>query len=340
MPTANQILSPLDLPGQITATSWKLPRSLDEVDWIRCGQFLCRVEGAVQWWIGDWWAYGSEREYGDGVELAQRVGGNYGTLRNYAFVCNNFELSRRRDNLSFGHHQAVCGLSSRREQDRWLSRAEREQLSVGRLRAAIAQSAAAARTRAIEFNARELGKYSLIYADPPWRYDFPPMGGTNRSVENHYPTMTMEDIIALPVRDIAHENAVLFLWATAPLLMKTNLVLEAWGFTYRTNAVWIKDQIGTGYHFRNRHELLLVAKRGELPPPPTEARQDSVIESPRRGHSEKPEVFYDIIELMYPDLTKIELFARNRRRGWKSWGNQVEAITVQQEEFIVEEAAE
>src|SRR6185369_6949075 len=153
MTTSTQLLNPIDLPGQITPTGWKLPRAMDEVDWIKCGQFLSRVEGAVQWWIGDWWRHGSEREYGDGMELAQRVGVNYGTVFNYAFVCNAFESSRRREGLSFGHHQAVAGLSSRREQDRWLARAERDQLSVGRLRAAISAANALSRTQAIDFNA-------------------------------------------------------------------------------------------------------------------------------------------------------------------------------------------
>jgi len=298
------------------------------------------ADQAVAWWIGDWWVYGVEREYGDGAELAERIGFDYGALRTYGMVSRNFGLSRRLDNLSFGHHQSAMTLETHSEQDRWLRRALREGWSVGRFRREISADAAANRTQAIDFNAGELGKYSLIYADPPWRYESPPMGSAARAVENHYPTLTFEDIAALPVQDIVHDDAIMFLWTTAPLLMRTQQIITAWGFEYKTNAVWVKHQIGMGFYFRLRHEHLLVCKRGNMPCPPESARQDSVIESPRRGHSEKPPVVYDIIELMYPDVRKIELFARNRRRGWKSWGNQVGAITVDEPSNIIVEAAE
>jgi N6-adenosine-specific RNA methylase IME4 len=332
-----QIVRQLDLPGRVTPTGWKLPSSLDEVDWIKYGKYLCAVEGALQWWVGDWWAYGVEREYGDGAELAQRVGIDYGTVRTYAWVCGCYELSIRVDNVSFSHHRLVADHPPR-ERTRWLRMAAREGLTVSELRRRIQQSNNEARTRAIEFNAAELGKYSLIYADPPWRYENPPMGSVTRAVENHYPTMTFEDIAALPVSEIVHDDAIMFLWATPPLLMKTAAIISAWGFEYKTNAVWVKHAIGMGFYFRLRHEHLLVCSRGAMPCPPESARQDSVIESPRRQHSEKPPVVYDIIELMYPEVRKIELFARSRRQGWNSWGNQVEAVTVHDNDIIVEAA--
>lgn len=175
---------------------------------------------------------------------------------------------------------------------------------------------------------RELGtetKYPIIYADPPWKYENPPIGATNRAIENHYPTMTLDEICALPVGDLATDNAMLYLWATAPKLAECVDVIEAWGFTYRTCFVWVKDKIGMGYHARNQHEILLVAKRGELPPPPVEARVSSVIEAPRTEHSAKPAEFYELIESMYPELPKIELFCRSPRQGWAVWGNQAGA---------------
>lgn len=166
------------------------------------------------------------------------------------------------------------------------------------------------------------GVYPIIYADPPWRYENPPMGDTGRSIENHYPTMQLQEICDLPVRDITAEDAVLFMWATAPKLYECMEVIDAWGFDYRTCMTWIKDKIGMGYYARNRHELLLIAKRGNLPVPEPSNRPDSVVEAPRLAHSAKPDLFYDIIEIMYPDAPKVELFARNRREGWFSWGNQ------------------
>ena len=103
-------------------------------------------------------------------------------------------------------------------------------------------------------------------------------------------------------------------------------VIEAWGFTYRTNMVWVKDKIGMGYHVRNKHELLLIAKRGELAVPNVADRPDSVVEAPRGKHSEKPEVFYEIIERMYPDYPRLELFLRGEaREGWHGWGNEADA---------------
>jgi N6-adenosine-specific RNA methylase IME4 len=89
--------------------------------------------------------------------------------------------------------------------------------------------------------------------------------------------------------------------------------------------VWVKDRIGTGYWCRNTHELLLIATRGQIPALPPAARVSSVISAPRSKHSEKPEAAYKMIEAAYPDLPKFELFARSKREGWRSWGDQVEA---------------
>jgi N6-adenosine-specific RNA methylase IME4 len=168
-------------------------------------------------------------------------------------------------------------------------------------------------------------RYPIILADPPWRYETPPMGGGNRSIENHYPTMELDEICALPIEDVAAADCTLYLWATAPKLAECFKVLEAWEFSYRTNFVWVKDKIGMGYHARSQHELLLVAKRGNVPPPEAEARVSSVIVAPRGRHSEKPERVYELIESFYPDLKKIELFARAGREGWASWGNEARA---------------
>ena len=93
--------------------------------------------------------------------------------------------------------------------------------------------------------------------------------------------------------------------------------MAAWGFEYRTALVWVKDQIGMGYHVRQRHELLRIGKRGELPVPAPADRPDSVIAAPRGRHSEKPEIVYALIERMYPHLARVELFARRRRPDWQ-----------------------
>jgi N6-adenosine-specific RNA methylase IME4 len=169
-------------------------------------------------------------------------------------------------------------------------------------------------------------RYPIIYADPPWRYENPPIGASNRSIENHYPTMTLEEICALPVAQLAADHALLYLWATAPKLAECLTVIEAWGFEYRTNLVWDKEVIGMGYHARNQHELLLVAKRGEIPPPIAGKQPASLYRERRGEHSAKPTYYYEMIERAYPEFGKVELFLRGEpRAGWAGWGNQAAA---------------
>jgi len=163
--------------------------------------------------------------------------------------------------------------------------------------------------------------YGVLLGDPPWRYEYSIDSGD--TIEQHYPTMTTAEICALPVSEIAGEDSVLFLWATSPKLPEALSVMAAWGFQYRTCLVWVKDWIGPGYYARQRHELLLVGKKGNPPTPEPSSRPDSVIEAPRKEHSAKPPIVYEIIERMYPDVPKVELFARNRRENWDSWGNEV-----------------
>jgi N6-adenosine-specific RNA methylase IME4 len=166
-----------------------------------------------------------------------------------------------------------------------------------------------------------VGRFPLIYADPPWQYDFISVDAWK--VENHYPTMPIDEICALPVSDITTKDAILFLWTTAPKLADAMRVVTAWGFTYKTCAIWDKEWTGMGNYFRIQHELLLIATRGEIPPPTTNNRPASIVKFKRSTkHSEKPGIFYEIIEAMYPELPKIELFARVPRKGWKSWGNE------------------
>ena len=113
---------------------------------------------------------------------------------------------------------------------------------------------AARRAEPVEAPPMPTDRYGVVYADPPWRYDHAEAG--NREIENQYPTLSLDEIKALDVP--AANDCVLFLWATSPKLAEAMQVVEAWGFTYRTCAVWVKDRIGMGYYFRQRHELLLV----------------------------------------------------------------------------------
>ena len=162
------------------------------------------------------------------------------------------------------------------------------------------------------------GPFSLILADPPWQLGNP---DSSSAPENHYPTLPLATIAALELPAAA--DAVLFLWAVSSLLPDALQLMQAWGFSYRSNLVWVKPSIGPGVWLRNRHELLLLGVRGKHPPAEPERRADSVLEANRGRHSEKPEQVYELIERMYPAASKLELFARKSRPGWAVWGNQL-----------------
>ena len=166
------------------------------------------------------------------------------------------------------------------------------------------------------------GQYSVIYADPPWRYEDTGLQSPDRAIEaNHYPTMSLEDICAMDIP--ADDDSMMFLWTTCPKLYESMQVLDAWGFEYRTSMTWVKDAIGLGVWLRNQHELLLVARKGKgLPSPPTSCRPSSVLHAPKTRHSAKPDAFRRIIEEMTPGAKRIELFARGAVPGWDVGGNE------------------
>lgn len=167
-----------------------------------------------------------------------------------------------------------------------------------------------------------VGRYACILADPPWRFEpYSRATGMDRAADNHYPTMTLDDIKALAIP--AAPDCVLFLWATVPMLPQALEVMEAWDFTYKSHFVWLKHNIGNGYWVRNRHELLLIGTRGDIPAPAPGDQYESVIEARAGPHSQKPLHFHEIIEDMFPNLPRIELFARRRWTGWDAWGNEV-----------------
>jgi N6-adenosine-specific RNA methylase IME4 len=156
--------------------------------------------------------------------------------------------------------------------------------------------------------------YDVIYADPPWQFDLD-ITGKPRAIENHYPTMSVEEISKLPVSRLAARHAILLLWTTDHHLIEADRVVTSWGFRRRARMVWVKNSIGVGRFVRNRHEYLIIATRGDFPAPPSDCVPDSVIEYPRGEHSEKPPL-HKLIEKMTPGLDRrIELFARHHTSG-------------------------
>jgi N6-adenosine-specific RNA methylase IME4 len=161
-------------------------------------------------------------------------------------------------------------------------------------------------------------KFGTIYADPPWRYG---NQVTRGSTDNHYPTMTVDEIAALPVGDLAAEQSHLWLWTTNGFLFECPRLFDAWGFEFKSTFVWVKPQMGIGNYLRNSHELLLLAVRGGLVGAARDVK--SWGEFDRTAHSAKPqEIRRNVIERVSPG-PRLELFGRGLVDGWTVWGNQI-----------------
>ena len=251
------------------------------------------------------------------AEPEQRGGDRRGQSTNTRTL-TQAEKNRRSEARLLAEQKAAADAAAAKEKAT-LNRALKEARRARKLSSIAAQNAAR------ETAAQEpIPPCQVIYADPPWRYDASETPDFRR-IENQYPTMTLPDIKALAAQGEvpAADDAVLFLWATSPKLPEALEVMAAWGFTYRTCAAWVKDRIGMGYYFRQRHELLLIGKRGSLPVPEPSDRPDSVVSAPRTEHSAKPGVFYELIEQMYPGMAYCEMFLRGEpREGWYGWGNE------------------
>jgi N6-adenosine-specific RNA methylase IME4 len=161
-------------------------------------------------------------------------------------------------------------------------------------------------------------KYRTILADPPW--DVQQKG--ERGAEKHYSLMGLDQIAAMPVADLAEDNAHLWLWVTNATLRQGYDIAEAWGFTVRSPLTWVKFRLGLGNYLRNSTEHLLFATCGSAP---VEFKsQPTWINAPVQDHSHKPEEQYALIERVSPG-PYLELFARRRQHGWHAWGNQVDS---------------
>jgi len=188
-------------------------------------------------------------------------------------------------------------------------------------------------TVAEDLLASDLGRSGTILADPPWQFT----NRTGKMAPEHrrllrYPTMTLEDILDLPVAELSLPQSHLYLWVPNALLAEGLEVMKRWGFTYKTNLVWYKvrkdggpDGRGVGFYFRNVTELVLFGTRGSLRTLPPGRRQVNIIATRKREHSRKPDEQYDLIEQCSPG-PYLELFARHARAGWSQWGNEIAAM--------------
>jgi len=276
------------------------------------------IESAQSWWYGDL-ANAREKHYGSLDEMADRLEIDYNALHVYQYVSSRYEHVTRVTCLTFKHHQIAAPLDDRLE---WLRKAGKNNWSTRNLELEINKA------KRLQLALPE-GIYDVIYADPPWQYSnaLPQWG----AAETHYRTMSMEELcnIKIPVAD----NAALFLWVTNPFLRDAFQVIDAWGFEYKTNLVWVKDKLkkpGSGFWIRGRHELLFICGRGSFLPDQTGKHpigsvieEPVVLNDPVQEHSRKPERVYELIEYLYPGRRYLELFARNSHKHWTSWGDEI-----------------
>jgi len=174
------------------------------------------------------------------------------------------------------------------------------------------------------------GRFGTILADPPWQF----ANRTGKMAPEHrrlmrYSTMTFDEIMELPVAQLAEDQSHLYLWVPNALIKEGLEVMRRWGFTYKTNIVWFKvrkdggpDGRGVGFYFRNVTELVLFGTRGHLRTKRPGRRQTNIMATRKREHSRKPDELYQIIEQCSPG-PYLEIFARHERQGWNQWGNEV-----------------
>lgn len=200
-----------------------------------------------------------------------------------------------------------------------------------------------------EFTAlRPQGGFEFIMADPPWRFFNWSAAGEGKNPVAHYPCATLEELVAMPVGMLAARDAVMWMWATNPMLPEALMLLSAWGFTFKTAGTWVKrtkhgrEAFGPGYILRSSNEPVLIGTRGSpsivakdvrstvasygpgVDLRPGEGWPDTVVtvEAPAREHSRKPEAAFLAAERLMPVARRLELFSRASRPGWRAWGSE------------------
>jgi N6-adenosine-specific RNA methylase IME4 len=318
---------------ELSKTGLVFDAGVTKDQWLEVGRHLEQFEGSSRWWLGDWLLHGEgQAEWGSMYdEVVEEFGEKYGSAADAKWIAEEFDFSRRREKLPWGHHREVAGLP-RDDQEELLNWAEDIGEDGNRPTRKQLRERVRERSKAIKLAATPAlpdGVFRVIYADPPWEYGDKRTNDANSgSAESQYPTMAVDELCGLGVRDMAAADSVLFLWATAPCLPEAMQVIESWGFTYKAQFVWDKLKGFNGHYNDVRHELLLIATRGSCVPA-VDSLDPSVVPEKRTKHSKKPDRFYELIERLYPlgDQTHVELFSRQSRDGWCSWGNQVDAAT-------------
>ena len=334
---ASEIVLVSYVPGTIVSAGWLPPANLSESDWCRFGAELAHAERRISWCIGDWWraykpAWGDRGKLALSDEWKDAGLPDYTICRNTSAVCDAFDIARRRANLTFAHHTEVAALPTA-EADALLDWAEETIGQMGKPRSTRELRSEVARHRNaigtvppgetctiadLHKLVADGAKFGCIYADPPWLYD---NQGTRAATRNHYDGLTVDELCELPVKQLAADDAHLHLWTTNAFLFDAPRIFAAWGFEFRSSLVWIKPQMGIGNYWRNSHELLLSAIRGNA----KRFNDHSImswLKCDRGVHSAKPEQVRSFIERASPG-PYLEMFARRDVHGWTVWGDDV-----------------
>jgi len=302
-----------------------IPEDTDFDQWAGIGRALQQMERSVMWWIGDWLRFG-ERRWGETyTQAVEATGYSRSTLQDAKWVAGAFQASERSEALSWSHHAAAAALPAP-DRAEVLARAAAEKLSTRDVKALARQERNRVGGKHDTCATSDLAalvasgaRFGAVYADPPWVYD---NQSTRAAQGNHYDGLTVEELCALPVRDLAAKDAHLHLWTTNAFLFECPRIFAAWGFEFRSSFVWVKPQFGIGNYWRNSHEFLLTAIRGDAKRFNDRGLR-SWLECDRSRHSEKPFVVRDFIRRASPG-PYLEMFARTPSEGWTCWGNEIE----------------
>jgi len=306
----------------ITPTYLKIKEKITEEEYMQVWVYFGNINNKLMVYIGDLanqeGMVGKQGQVSTGFynKVQEKTGLKYGTIKTAKMIMGNIQRCNRLYLCGIKHYALVYQMESK-QQKYWLEKCINEGWSTRIFGQKIFSS--------IPPPPLPKGEYSIIYADPPWEYR---NTGFDMSSDKQYKTMEIEEIKNLTdlkgktVQEIIAKNAVLFLWVTNPLLKEGIEVVEAWGFEYKTNFAWVKGGHTAGFYIYGEHELLLIGIKGSFLP--TGELSGSVLDCERsKRHSEKPKIVYEVIETMYPNQKYVELFARNKRKGWRSWGNEL-----------------
>lgn len=282
--------------------------------------------GERQWMLGAI-AASVETKYGDGRmrKFVDDVKVPKSTLYEYAQVYKLAQKSERSEFLTWTHYKIAAYAS---DPDRLLREAEDEQLSTREMQqranqqkhlTAVSQISQTTCTVAdLETLIAAGRRFGTIYIDPPWSYG---NQGTRAATDNHYDTMDIAEIAALPIPELAAEQSHIHMWTTNAFLHDSFHLLEQWGFVFKSLLVWDKDKFGIGNYWRLQTEYLLLGTKGGLTF--LDHAQPNIVREARTKHSAKPESIRRMIEKVSL-APRLEMFARRHSTGWVSWGNEIE----------------